>query len=108
MVAILRSSGAATTVIALYWFKKPWYVHMAKMASKTINMPPKRYIFSPQKLLGQGRVGPFAKSVVSFRILKPIDANCVCVSFCGICWANRKHAFSFSNQVLVNYSITSG
>jgi hypothetical protein len=59
LVAKLLKSGAATTVIAPYWPKKPWFSHLSEMASKTIDdMPPSRYLFSPQKRLGQGGVGP--------------------------------------------------
>ena len=54
LAAKLRSSGAAASVIAPYWPKKPWFVHLAAMASKTIDMPPSRDLFSPQRRLGQG------------------------------------------------------
>ena len=54
LAAKLRSSGAAATVIAPYWPKKPWFAHVSSMAIETIDMPPSRNLFSPQKRLGQG------------------------------------------------------
>jgi hypothetical protein len=74
LAAKLLNSGAAATVIAPYWPKKPWFAHLAAMASETIDMPPSRDLFSPQKRLGQGGVGPSAWSVVAFRI--PLRRGC--------------------------------
>jgi len=54
LAAKLRSSGAASSAIAPYWPKKPWFAHLAAMASETIDMPPSRDLFSPQRRLGQG------------------------------------------------------
>ncbi len=42
MAAKLRSLIAEATVIAPYWPKKPWFVHLAEMSSKTIDMPPQQ------------------------------------------------------------------
>ena len=68
LAAKLRSSGAAATVIAPYWPKKPWFAHLSAMATETINMPPSRDLFPPQKRLGKGGVGPSAWSVVAFNV----------------------------------------
>ena len=40
LAAKLLNSGAAATVIAPYWPKKPWFFHLAAMANETIDMPP--------------------------------------------------------------------
>ena len=54
LAAKLRSLGAAATVIAPYWPKQPWFAHLSFMSIETIDMPPSRDLFSPQKRLGQG------------------------------------------------------
>ena len=74
LVAKLLNSGAAATVIAPCRPKKPWLSHLSEMASETIDMPPSRDLFSPQKRLGQGGVGPSAWSVVAFNI--PLRRGC--------------------------------
>jgi hypothetical protein len=74
LVAKLRSSGAEATVIVPYWPKKPWFVHLAEMSIESIDMPPSRDLFFPQKRLGQGGVGPSAWSVVAFRL--PLRPGC--------------------------------
>jgi hypothetical protein len=50
----LRTSGAATTFIAPYWPKKPWFMHLSEMSILTVDMPPSHDLFSPQRQLGQG------------------------------------------------------
>ena len=57
LAAKLRSSGAEATFIAPYWPKKPWFMHKAELSNETVDMPPKRDLFSPQKNLGQGGSG---------------------------------------------------
>ena len=74
LVVKLRQSGAAATIIAPYWPKKPWFAHLANMASETVIMPPSHDLFSPQKRLGQGGVGPSAWSVAAFRV--PLRRGC--------------------------------
>ena len=54
LVAKLRQSGAAATVIAPYWPKKPWFHHLSQMATESVDMPPSRDLFSPQKQQGHG------------------------------------------------------
>jgi hypothetical protein len=69
LAAKIRSSGAEATVIAPYWPKKPWFVHLTEMSSEKVDMLPSRDLFSPQKRLGQGGVGLSAWSVVAIRLL---------------------------------------
>jgi len=64
----LRTSGATATIIAPYWPKKPWFVHLSEMSSENVKMPPIHDLFSPQQQLGQGGLGPSAWSVVAFRV----------------------------------------
>jgi hypothetical protein len=74
LVVKLRNSGAGATVIAPYWPKKPWFLHLSEMASETIDMPPETDLFFPQKQLGRGGVGRSAWSVVAFRL--PLRRGC--------------------------------
>ena len=74
IAAKLRTSGDATTVIAPYWPKKSWFVHLSEMSIETVDMPPGHNLFSPQRQLGQGGVGPSAWSVVAFRV--PLRPGC--------------------------------
>jgi hypothetical protein len=74
LAAKLRTSGAAATIIAPYWPKKPWFVHLSEMSFETVDMPPSHDLFSPQRQLGQGGVGPSAWSVVAFRV--PLRPGC--------------------------------
>ncbi len=60
LVAKLRQTGWAATVIAPYWPKKAWFNHLAEMSSESIDMPPRRDLFSPQKQQGHVGVGPSA------------------------------------------------
>jgi hypothetical protein len=68
LAAKLRQSGAAATVIAPKWPRFPWFQQLAEMASETIEMPPARNLFSPQRQEGHAGVGPSAWSVVAFKI----------------------------------------
>jgi hypothetical protein len=68
LAAKLRQSGAAATVIAPKWPRFPWYQQLAEMASETVEMPPARNLFSPQRQEGHAGVGPSAWSVVAFKI----------------------------------------
>ncbi len=74
LVAKLRQSGAAATVIVPFWPKKPWFVHLAEMSSESVDMPPSRDLFSPQKQPGRVGVGPSSWSVVAFRV--PLRPGC--------------------------------
>jgi hypothetical protein len=74
LVVKLRTSGAEATVIAPYWPKKPWFIHLSKMSSETVDMPPETDLFFPQKQLGRGGVGRSAWSVVAFRL--PLRRGC--------------------------------
>jgi hypothetical protein len=74
LVVKLRSSGAEATVIAPYWPKKPWFIHLTEMSSETVDMPPETDLFFPQKQLGRGGVGRSAWSVVAFRL--PLRRGC--------------------------------
>jgi hypothetical protein len=74
LVAKLRQSGAAATIIAPYWPKKPWFAHLEEMSSETVVMPPSKDLFSPQQRQGRGGVGPSAWSVVAFRL--PLRRGC--------------------------------
>ena len=68
LAAKLRQSGAAATVIAPKWPRFPWYQQLAEMASETVEMPPARNLFSPQRQEGHAGVGPSAWSVVAFKL----------------------------------------
>ena len=74
MVVKLRNSATEATVIAPYWPKKPWFIHLTEMSSETIEMPPATDLFFPQKQLGRGGVGHLAWSVVAFRL--PLRLGC--------------------------------
>ena len=50
----LQNSGAKATVIAPYWPKKPWFIHLSEMSSETVDMPPKTDLFFPQKSWDKG------------------------------------------------------
>ena len=39
LVVKLRNSRAEATVIAPYWPKKPWCIHLSEMSSETVDMP---------------------------------------------------------------------
>jgi hypothetical protein len=45
----MRTSRAEATVIAPYWLKRPWFNHLSKMSSETVDMPPETDLFFPQK-----------------------------------------------------------
>jgi hypothetical protein len=64
----LRQSGAATTVIAPKWPRFPCFQQLAEMESETIEMPPARNLFSPQRQEGHVGVWPSAWSVVAFKL----------------------------------------
>jgi hypothetical protein len=70
----LRKSGAAATVIAPYWPKKPWFLHLSEMSTESVDMPPSHDLFSPQRQQGHAGVGPSAWSVVAFRL--PLRPGC--------------------------------
>ncbi len=74
LVYKLRQSGAAATVVAPFWPKKAWFIHLSALASETVDMPSSSDLFSPQRRLGQGGAGPSAWSVVAFRI--PSRSGC--------------------------------
>ncbi len=74
LIVKMRNSGAWATVIAPYWPKKPWVVLLTEMSTETVDMPPNKDLFSPQKRLGQGGVGPSAWSIVAFRL--PLRPGC--------------------------------
>jgi hypothetical protein len=50
----VRDSEPEATVIAPYWPKKPWFIHLSEMSSDTVDMPPETDLFFPQKQLGRG------------------------------------------------------
>jgi hypothetical protein len=68
LAAKLRQSGAGATVIAPKWPRFPWYQQLAELATETIEMPPARNLFSPQRQEGRAGVGPSAWSVVAFKV----------------------------------------
>ena len=70
----LRKSGAAATVIAPYWPKKPWFLHLSEMSTESVDMPPNHDLFSPQRQHGHAGVGSSAWSVVAFRL--PLRPGC--------------------------------
>ena len=69
LAAKLWQSGAAATVIASKWPRFPWFQQLDEMAEETIEMPPARNLFSPQRQAGHAGVGPAAWSVVAFKLL---------------------------------------
>jgi hypothetical protein len=74
LVAKLRQSDAAATVIAPKWPRFPWYQQLAEMASETVEMPPARSMFYPQRQEEQAGVGPSTWSVVTFKL--PLRPRC--------------------------------
>ena len=70
----LRQSGATAAVIAPYWPKKPWFLHITDMSTESVDMPPNHDLFSPQRQQGHAGVGPSAWSVVAFRL--PLHPGC--------------------------------
>jgi hypothetical protein len=75
LVAKLRSSGAVATVIVPKWPRFPWFQQLSEMASESVEMPPARNLFSPQRQEGRAGVGPSAWSVVAFRL--PLRRVCI-------------------------------
>jgi hypothetical protein len=45
LAAKLRQSGVAATVIAPYWPKKSWFLHLSEMSSDSLDMPPSHDLF---------------------------------------------------------------
>ncbi len=68
LAAKLRQSGAAATVIAPKRPRFPRFQQLDEMAEETIEMPPARSLFSPQRQEGHAGVGPSAWSVVAFKL----------------------------------------
>jgi hypothetical protein len=52
MVVKLWNSGVEAIVIAPYWPKKPWFIHLSEMSSETVDIPPETDLFFPHKQLG--------------------------------------------------------
>jgi hypothetical protein len=70
----LRQSGAIATVIAPYWPKNPWFLHLTEMCTESVDMPPSHDLSSSQQQQGHAGVGPSARSVVAFRL--PLRPGC--------------------------------
>jgi hypothetical protein len=68
LTAKLRQSGVAATVIALKWPRFQWFQQLEEMAEETIEMPPARNLFSPQRQEGHAGIRPSAWSVVAFKL----------------------------------------
>ncbi len=68
LAAKLRQSGAAAIVIAPKWPRFPQYQQLAEMAAETVEMPPARNLFSPQRQKGHAGVGPSAWIVAAFKL----------------------------------------
>ena len=74
MVVKLRNSATEATVIAPYWPKKSWFIHLTEMSSETVDMPPETDLFFPQKQPRREGVGRSAWSVVAYRL--PLRRGC--------------------------------
>jgi hypothetical protein len=69
LVAKLRESGAAATVVAPYRPYKPWYQDEPhRLAAQTIHFPPARDLLFPGRLGKHAGVGPLGWSIVVFRV----------------------------------------
>ena len=68
LVVKLRQSGAAATVVAPRWPKRPWYLHLASMASESIVFPPTQDLFSRGRQPGHEGVGRPGWSIEVFRL----------------------------------------
>jgi len=73
MVIKLRRLRAVATVIAPYWPKKPWFMHLTEMATESVDMPPPS-MTSSLRNDNMDTGGPSAWSVVAFRI--PLRPRC--------------------------------
>jgi hypothetical protein len=65
---MLRSTGAAATVIAPDWPAQAWYQQLAEMASETLCFAARRDLFLPGSLGNATAVGPARWGVVAFRV----------------------------------------
>ena len=74
LVAKLRQSRAAATVVAPLWPRCPWFTHLSEMASETVEMPPSRGLFFPRGQQELGGAGPSAWGVVAFKL--PLQHGC--------------------------------
>ena len=68
VVAKLRNSGGAATVIAPDWPDRAWYQRLLELSSEIVTMPRHHNMFYPGRLGSSVAIGPSSWNAVAFRV----------------------------------------